>query len=219
VVTISEFSRTEIQRHLGVPASCIVLAPPGAAAAAREDAAPRPRVVLYVGSLFNRRHIPEMIGAFATVAAAVPDARLVIVGDNRTAPRLDPRQIAADLGVADRVDWREYVSDAELDRLYRSARVFLFLSDYEGFAMTPLEALAHGAPVVLQDTDVSREVYGDAATRVPPQRAAIAAALTRLLTDDVAHAAQLAAGRTRLAAYSWDRSAGVIIRALEEAAR
>ncbi len=59
-------------------------------------------------------------------------------------------------------------SDAELDIAYRQARVFVFLSDYEGFAMTPLEALAHGVPSVLLDTPVAREVYGDAARLVPP---------------------------------------------------
>lgn len=219
VVTVSAFSRDEIQRYLDVPAARIVLAPQGPPTVSGAQADGKQRVVLYVGSLFNRRHIPEMMGAFAAVASHAPDARFVLVGDNRTMPRLDPRRMAADLGVADRVDWREYASDADLDDAYRSARVFLFVSDYEGFAMTPLEALAHGVPPVLQDTAVSRDVYGDGAIRVPPEPAAIAGALTRLLTDDAAHAAVLAAGRARLAGFSWERSADLILRCLEDAAR
>ena len=218
VVTVSQFSSREIQRHLGIGANRIVVATHGAPTVSQPQPDRTSRTVLFVGSLFNRRHLPAMIEAFAIAAATVPDARLVIVGDNRTSPRLDPRQIAAGLGVADRVDWREYVDNAELDRLYRSARVFLFLSDYEGFAMTPLEALAHGVPAVLQDTDVSREIYGPAASLVPPQPEAVATALARLLLDDAAHATQLAAGRALLNTFSWSRSASVILRALEEAA-
>ena len=219
VVTVSQFSSREIQRYLSVPASRIVVATHGAPDVGQPQADTASRIVLFVGSLFNRRHLPEMIGAFAVAAATVPDARLVIVGDNRTSPPIDPRQMAADLRVGDRVDWREYVDDAELDRLYRSARVFVFLSDYEGFAMTPLEALAHGVPSVLQDTEVAREIYGPAAVLVPPVPAAIATALGRLLTDDAAHQAQLAAGRARLSSFSWDRSAALVMQALEKAAR
>lgn len=218
VVTVSQFSSREIQRHLGVPANRIVVATHGAPDVSHPQPNRASRMVLFVGSLFNRRHLPEMVEAFAIAAATVPDARLVIVGDNRTSPRLDPRQVAAGLGMGDHVDWREYVDDAELDRLYRSARVFLFLSDYEGFAMTPLEALAHGVPAVLQDTDVSREIYGPAAILVPPQPETVATALASLLTDDAAHAAQLTAGRARLRTFSWSTSASTVLRALEEAA-
>jgi glycosyltransferase involved in cell wall biosynthesis len=219
VVTISEFSRSEIHRYLDVAPERVVLAPPGAPAAPVLPDERRPPVVLYVGSLFGRRHVPEMIEAFARVRAVVPGARFVLVGDNRTAPPLDPRALAAAAGVAGSVEWREYVGDAELSALYRTAGVFLFLSDYEGFAMTPLEALAHGVPPVLQDTAVSREVYGEAAALVPPQPDAVASALLRMLSDDAARASVLAAGRARLATYSWDATARRVLQAIEEAAR
>ncbi|HEX5070487.1 MAG TPA: glycosyltransferase family 1 protein [Vicinamibacterales bacterium] len=232
IVTISEFSRAEIERYLDVPASRIDLAPPGAPEIEvgphfRQPLAPeievgphfRQPLVLYAGSLFNRRHVAGMIQAFAQVAREAPDARLVLVGDNRTSPREDPRAIARDSGVADRVEWREYATDAELAVLYRSARVFLFLSDYEGFGIPPLEAFAHGVPAVVLDTPISREVYGDGAIRVSADAGAIAGAMARLLTNDSAHGLAVAAGRARLSAYSWARSAAVVTRALEEAAR
>ena len=168
IVTISRFSAEEIMRFLEVPRERLHLAPPGAPARDRL-AAPSARlpIVLYVGSLFARRHIPDLIEAFAVTAARVPGARLVLVGDNRTSPRIDPRELAQRLGIGDRVDWLEYVSDAALAEHYRSARVFAFLSEYEGFGMTPLEAAAYGVPSVLLDTPVAREVYGDAARFVP----------------------------------------------------
>ena len=219
IITLSEFSRSEIARYLGVPAGQIELAPPGAPAVERDGPGARQPLVLYAGSLFNRRHLADMIQAFAQVSRQVPAARLVLVGDNRTTPRQDPRALARDCGIADRVDWREYVKDEELGSLYQSARVFLFLSDYEGFGIPPMEAFAHGVPAVVLDTPVSREVYGDGAVRVASDPGAIAAATVRLLTDDAAHAAAVAAGRARLSVYTWSHSAGVLTRALEEAAR
>jgi len=220
VVTISEFSRAEIHRHLGVPADRVILAPPGAPPLAGATPGPeRAPLVLYVGSLFNRRHLPEMIEAFAIAARTVPAARFVLIGDNRTSPRQDPDALAQAAGVGDRVTWTAYVDDAARDRHYQSARTFLFLSDYEGFGMTPLEAAAFGVPSVVLDTPVAREVYGDGALRVPAAPAAIADALIRLLTNDASHASTLAAARARVGQFSWARSAAAILRALEVAAR
>jgi glycosyltransferase involved in cell wall biosynthesis len=235
VLTISEFSAREIERYLGVPPTRIRLAPPGVSRGTEVDLWKTPGssepgdpgvlhrstsvpLVLYAGSLFTRRHIPELIEGFALAAARVPGARLVLVGDNRTRPPIDPPAIAARAGVPEGVDWRRYVTDAELHELYAAARVFAFLSEYEGFGMTPMEALAHGVPLVLLDAEVSREVYGAGAAYVSLEPAAIGEALTRLLTDDQAHAALRDAGRARLSHFSWSRSAGVIRRALEEAA-
>jgi alpha-1,3-rhamnosyl/mannosyltransferase len=175
-------------------------------------------LVLYAGSLFTRRHIPELIEGFARATRHVPSARLVLVGDNRTQPPIDPMAIATRLGVAGQVEWRRYVPDDELQRLYGLARVFAFLSEYEGFGMTPLEALAHDVPLVLLDTRVSREVYGDAARYVRLDAAAIGDALADLLVDSAAHAELRDAGRQRLSHYSWARSAAVVRAALEAAA-
>lgn len=220
VLTVSEFSAAEITRCTGVARARMRLAPPGAPpVTAGSGGPPRGRVVLYVGSIFNRRRVPTLIEAFAAVARHVPDARLVLVGDNRTEPPVDLRAAAAALGIGARVDWLEYVEDDQLGRLYDSARVFAFLSEYEGFAMTPLEAIAHGAPAVMLDTPVAREIYGEGATLVPDDVPRIAAALTSLLTNDEAHAAALRAGRARLSRYSWARTAAVILEALEQAAQ
>ena len=65
---------------------------------------------------------------------------------------------------------RDYVADEELAALYARPRAFAFLSEYEGFGLTPLEALAAGVPLVVLDTPVAREVYGDAAAYVPRRR-------------------------------------------------
>lgn len=176
----------------------------------------REPLVLYAGSIFNRRRLPDLIAAFAQAAAELPDARLVIVGADRTWPAQNLESVAAAHGVRSRVELRRYVSETELAGLYARASVFAFLSEYEGFGLTPLEALAAGVPLVVLDTPVAREVYGPAACYVgAADLAGTAAALRRLLRDPSSAAEQLAHAPAVLARYSWDRAATETLDALE----
>lgn len=217
VTTVSEFSKEEILRWLPVSAERLVVAPNGAPPVDLDAPRDRDQVVLFAGSIFNRRHVPELIDAFALALRQVPDARLVLVGDNRTAPRQDPVGQARALGLEHRVEWHAYVDDATLTGFYRRAAVFAFLSDYEGFGLTPLEALAHGAAPLVLDTPLSREVYGEGARRVRLAPESIAQALVDLLTDAGARQALVAAGQQHLERYRWDRTAAILLETLERA--
>ena len=164
--------------------------------------------MLFVGSLFNRRHVPELIEGFARLAARHRHARLEIVGDNRTTPAIDVDALIARSGVAIGSARRQYVSDAELAALYARASAFAFLSEYEGFGLTPLEALAAGIPVVVLDTEVAREIYGPAAEYVAqPEPGLIAAALERLLDDGEERSRLIEAGAAQVERYSWHECA------------
>jgi glycosyltransferase involved in cell wall biosynthesis len=231
VLTVSEFSRQEIVRTLGVPAEKIVVTHESAGgwfdslSQAREspnaETPPqRELLVLHVGSLFNRRHVSALIRAFAALARELPDARLAIVGENRTHPREDPEALARSLGVAERVSIRSYVSDTELASLYRRAAAFAFLSTYEGFGLTPLEALAAGVPIVVYDTPVAREVYADSAIYVREGDVdGVTRALRTLLTDETARAALRARAEALLPRYSWAKTADLTLAALTRAGR
>jgi len=228
VLTISEFSRQEIVRTLGVPAEKVRVTPlsaggwfdPVRGGADEGGEAAREPLVLYVGSLFNRRHVPLLIRAFAAIVRDIAGARLVIVGENRTNPREDPEDLARALGIADRVSVRSYVPDAELASLYQRAAAFAFLSTYEGFGLTPLEALSAGVPIVVCDTAVAREVYGDAALFVREGDAdGVTLALRTLLTDEAARTQFRARAAALLPRYSWDRTATATLDAITSAAR
>jgi glycosyltransferase involved in cell wall biosynthesis len=217
VVTVSEFSKREIVAHLGVDANKVAVVYHGLpqVVGGAHPPIPTPQSVLYVGSVFNRRHVPELIEAFGALAAAHPDATLDIVGDNRTSPRIDIAGCAERSGAADRIHVRSYVEDAELSRLYAEAGAFAFLSEYEGFGLTPLEALGSGVPIVVLDTAVAREVYQDAALYVArPEPHVIANALERALYDADERARVLAASSELLPRYSWDRAARRLLAAL-----
>jgi glycosyltransferase involved in cell wall biosynthesis len=222
VFTDSDFSRAEITERLNVPSSRIQMIAPGVTNRAAPPGAPvgREAMVLYVGTIFNRRRLPDLIEAFAVAARDLERARLVIVGGDRTWPPQNLAAAAARHGVQDRVELRRYAPDDEVVTLYQRASVFAFLSEYEGFGMTPLEALSAGVPPVVLDTAVAREVYGDAAVFVRPgDIAGTAAAIRRLLVDPPSAAPVLAAAPAVLARYSWESAANRTLEHLERIAR
>jgi glycosyltransferase involved in cell wall biosynthesis len=221
VLTTSEFSKGEIHRRLGVRVDRINVVYPGTTALADGPAEGHgEQLVLFVGSLFTRRHVPELIQAFAGLAGARDNLRLEIVGDNRTTPRVDFDRLVASTGVADRMTLRSYVPDDLLATLYRRACAFVFLSEYEGFGLTPLEALGAGVPILVLDTPIAREVYGEAALYVPSADPAIVrSALERVLSDAELRARLRDAAGPVLARYSWDTCARQVLNVLLSAAR
>ena len=235
VITISEFSKRELIDRLDVPTAKIHVIPPGIGAsglAARGDSVrrlptvrggrsekgPTPYRVLFVGSILNRRHVVDLIRAFAPIARAHADASLDIVGDNRSYPREDLwRTIAAEQLEA-QARWHEYVSDQQLQTMYAEARAFAFLSEYEGLGLTPLEALASGVPPILLDTAIARESCGDAAIYVPvSDLRGTTQALESLLFDESVRQGILAAAPAQLARYSWPRASRETLAVLERA--
>jgi glycosyltransferase involved in cell wall biosynthesis len=221
VITISEFSKAELIERLAVPATKIHVIPPGIETnggwARGAGSAYR---VLFVGSLFNRRHVPDLIRAFAPIARAHPDASLDIVGDDRSYPHEDLPQTIASQQIGAHVRWHQYVTDDQLSLLYAQARAFAFLSEYEGLGLTPLEALAAGVPPVLLDTPVARESCGEAALYVKlNDLPATTRALESLIFDGPIRERVLAAAPAELSKFSWPRAARDTLAVLEAAGR
>ena len=219
IVTISDFSKREILDRLRVRESRVHVIPigidrPAAARVATPDGAPR---ILYVGSIFNRRRVVDLIRGAAALARRYPDVTLDIVGDNRTFPHEDIERAIGISVLAHRARWHRYAGDDHLRALYLGARAFAFLSEYEGLGTTPLEALACGVPPVVLDTEVARESLGDAAVFVPfnSDVPAIARALETALFDQTVRARVLAAAPAALAKYQWPRAAAETMAVLE----
>lgn len=225
VLTDTAFSQGEIVRHLGLPASRVQVIPLGmrtpVARGPAATTAGREPIVLYVGSVFERRRVDRLMAAFDAVADRVPSAQLEIVGENRTRrPRLDLDAVRRRSRHRDRIHLRAYVDDDTLAGLYARASVFAFLSEYEGFGLTPLEALAAGVTPVLLDTPVARETAGPAAHYVPASAGdeAVAAALVAALTGDTLRRSLLDHAPAVLARYDWTATAARTLAAIEGAA-
>jgi glycosyltransferase involved in cell wall biosynthesis len=229
VTTLSEFSKRELIELLGVPSEKIHIIRPGItnpspppSLGVRANELRRGRLeprILYVGSIFNRRHVPDLIRAFAQVAQRHPEVRLDLVGDDRSFPREDIPAAIAREHQEGRVFWHQYVSDEALSALYSAARAFVFLSEYEGLGLTPLEALTCGVPSVLLDTPIARESCGEAALYVKKSDIpGTAAAIEDLLFNDATRQSLLGAAPVVLTRYDWPRAARETLAVLEGAA-
>ncbi|HVU04586.1 MAG TPA: glycosyltransferase family 1 protein, partial [Polyangiaceae bacterium] len=117
--------------------------------------------VLYLGAGDARKDLDTLVGAFA-VSRARTETDLVVAGNiGERAARL--RELAAARGVSDRVHLTGYVDERLVPALYRSARVHVFPSRYEGFGLPVLEALACGTPTITSPGSSLDEVAGSAA--------------------------------------------------------
>ena len=215
ILTISEFSKTEIVNWFNVQPERITVTPLAADDRLTPAIPPADHepLILFVGSIFTRRHLPWLLSAFARVLTRVPDAKLAVIGCNRTYPFEHLDQLSRSLGIDDRVCIDGWVDDEHLSKYYGRARVFAFLSEYEGFGLPPLEALAAGMSIVVLDTQVAREVYGEAAIYAAPGNLEnIADSIIRglnnppLTADDV------------LDRYSWTHTADLTLDVIESAA-
>lgn len=191
--------------------------------AASAEPAPHPRpYILSVSTLYRYKNFVRLIEAWTRLArrhADTPD--LVIVGDDMdadySAEMRAARDAAGDLG--ERIRIVGAVPYAEIPGWYRGARLFAFPSYLETFGHPLLEAMAAEVPVVAADIPVSREVAGDAAIYTEADDIeALAAALARGLDDEAFRDRARAAGRERIAQFSWDASARAHLALFDELA-
>lgn len=138
------------------------------------------------------------------LAALPPGARLVVAGDGDDRPRLSAK--AAELGVADRVFFAGFVSEATLAELYRRCAALVMPSRGEGFGLVYLEAMRAGKPCVAARGSAAEEIVLDGETGVlvdPDDREELARALAGLLGVPAGARRMGAAGRER-----WQREFG-----------
>ena len=220
VIVSSESTRRDLVDFYGLPPEKLYVVLLGYDAARFGPAPPRTPepdpYALVVGNVLPHKNLLRLVEAFAEAVGDTP-ARLVIRGWGRARHVEALRRRIDASGLAGRVDWRPYADDDELPDLYRGARMLLLPSLYEGFGLTALEAMACGTPVIASDRSSLPEVVGDAAVFVDPEDpAAIAAAIRRLLTDDVLAKTHSARGLERARLFSWGKTARAVQKILHD---
>jgi glycosyltransferase involved in cell wall biosynthesis len=171
---------------------------------ARLDIGPGP-LVLCVAQKRRHKNLGALVRALALLER--DDVRLVIPG-RPTAYEAELRRLAGALGIGERVHLPDWVSEPELEGLYRAASCFALPSLMEGFGLPVLEAMRRELPVACSDRSALREVAGDAALLFDPEDpASIASALGRILGDDALAARLRQAGLERCRRYTWARTA------------
>jgi glycosyltransferase involved in cell wall biosynthesis len=118
------------------------------------------------------------------------------------------RALARELGVEDRVRFPGWISDDDLEDLYRAASCFVLPTFQEGFGLPVLEAMARGLPVACSDIPALTELVGDAAMLFDPHDpSSIAQAIRRITTDQQLASDLVTRGRDRCRMFSWERTA------------
>lgn len=124
----------------------------------------RQPVILYVGSDHPRKNLPGTLRAFKKLKKQQPQAIFLKVGQpGLLSGRATTLAEVDRLKLKDSVRFINSVSDKRLNELYNLADVFVFLSEFEGFGLPPLQAMAVGLPVVCSNSTSLPEVVGRAA--------------------------------------------------------
>jgi glycosyltransferase involved in cell wall biosynthesis len=180
--------------------------------------------LLYAGRISPHKNLVRIIQAFAALKAELekqakyPDLKLIIIGDELS-KHPDLRRTAIRSGVQNDVRFMGFVPIEMLRLFYDAAKVFVFPSLFEGFGLQPLEAMAHGTPVVTSNTSSLPEVIGQAAVLVNPENVfEIMRALHRVLLDQSVRDKIRERGYEQVKKYSWDASAQRILEVYEEIA-
>lgn len=219
ILTVSQFSRSEIRRRLQVPESKITVTlegprpPSSLPAGGSENVAARygaaAPYLLAFGSLSGNKNIPRLIRAFAGIKSQIPHT-LLLVG-HLTPGAQWGAEIAA-LGLGDRIRITGYVPDDHVMPLLEGADLFVFPSLYEGFGLPVLEAQMAGVAVACSTAASLPEVAGDGAALFDPLSVGeMAQVLLDCLRDPARRAGLVEKGRANVARFSWDRTAAATL--------
>jgi glycosyltransferase involved in cell wall biosynthesis len=145
-------------------------------------------IILFVGRLAPNKRVPVLVEALSRLKDLTPPVHAVVIGDQSDLYRIEAagcRQLAAQLGVADRLHIMGQVTERQLVDAYRSADIFVMPSRHEGFCIPALEAMACGLPVVAARATALPETVGGAGlTFVPDDADHLARQLKRVLKSE-----------------------------------
>lgn len=212
VLTTSAYCRRQIGAHYGVPPARVRLVPEGIdlprwqrLLVAPGGPAREPQTILCVARQYPRKHVADLLHAFAPLAPRFPGARLVLIGDGPEHPRLQALATRLSLGGVALL-LGPLPSDDEVATWYRRAGIFCLPSVQEGFGIVFLEAMAAGLPIVATSAAAIPEVvpHGQVGALVPPgDIRALTAALAELLDRPALRAAYGAFGQQHVLQYDW----------------
>jgi len=241
IIAVSQFTKSEIEKLLAIPDNRIEVVYNAiderflhghASAADRELIAQRYLVnypfILYAGAIRPHKNVVRIIEAFSALKSELLketqkeqqflDLKLIIIGDDLSShPRV--RRTVVRSGVQNDVRFLGFVPIDVLRIFYDVAKVFVFPSLYEGFGLPPLEAMAHGTPVVTSNTSSLPEVAGNAALLVNPENVfEIRRGLQRVLLDATLRERMKKLGYEQAQRFSWTTSVSRILEIYREVA-
>lgn len=211
VVVAARWVKTDVVDAYGIdPAKVVVipLAPAPLVAPASDPSVLLPnRFILYPAANWPHKNHDGLLAALAVARHQHPDLRLVLTGPVHAA-HPDPRQLAQRHGVDDAVQVLGYVDAATLAAIYDRATAVVVPTLFEAASFPVWEAFQRGVAVACSDvTALPEQVDGHALLFDPLDVEAMAQSLVRLWSDDALRVRLAEGGRSRVAGFTWVRTA------------
>lgn len=232
VIALSEHARNDIINTYHLPPENVTAIPLAAGAHFRpvrnDEELQRVRqtygidgeYILSVGAIQPRKNLSRLVAAYSRLLRATPEGnlpKLVLAGKCAWLYEETLRTIK-ELQLSDSVVLTGYVPENDLPGLYSGALFFVYPSYFEGFGLPPLEAMKCGAPVIVGNRTSLPEVVGDAGILVDPfDPDAIAAAMSKLISDSNLRTELIARGLERAELFDWQETARQTLAVYERA--
>lgn len=216
IFTVSEFSKKEILKYFKInPQKVIVIYNAVSEKLLRTSSASKfkknnSQFILAVSSIEPRKNLKSLILAYQKINNK--NIKLLLVGKENSQVFSQSDSISANSAIEENIKFTGYLSDEELNDLYKTAEVFVYPSFYEGFGLPPLEAMANGCPVMVSNTTSMPEICGEAAIYFDPYNSEnIAEKLDLLINNNDLKKQLIEKGSERVKTFSWAHSAKTII--------
>ncbi|MGV8130096.1 MAG: glycosyltransferase family 4 protein [Methanolinea sp.] len=217
IITISEFSKNEIIKNVGVPGDRIdviycgvdrtVFYPKRDRTLLKDlGIRDKDKVLLYVGSEEPRKNLKIVLEAIPIIREVVPDVVLIKIGSpGMGGDHKSISELIKSLNIEDGVVFTGDVEEEMLAKFYNAADLFVFPSLYEGFGLPIIEAMACGCPVLASNTTSIPEVAGDAAILVCPDKSeTYSEKIIDLFMNETLTGILIEKGLSQASRFSWD---------------
>jgi glycosyltransferase involved in cell wall biosynthesis len=222
IFVVSEYGKNQLHEVYGVSLDKIVVtynAPDHVSRRTSEDRQPPERkldlpkpYVLYVGIIQPKKNLPRLVQAFDRLKSRTDLPHHLVIAGKWGWNNADLEKTLASMTHRDQVAIPGYLSRREFESAMSGASLFAFPSLYESFGIPPMEAQSFGIPAVVSDTTCFPEIYGDSVAYCDPYSVeSIAAALERVLGDEVLRADLVRRGRERTRLFTWKKTAAIAL--------
>lgn len=224
ILTVSEFSKSEIVRYMKIPKEKIVVMLPGVdlelfranySSEMVETAKKKYNIegdyFLYLGTIEPRKNIQRVIDAYVQLRGKVEHLPRLVLAGGKGWLCDSIYESVENLNKNDDMMFTGYIDELDSPLLISGAKALLFPSLYEGFGTPPVEAMACGTPVISSKAASMPEVIGDAGLLVDPYSVdEIGMAMERILSDVELCDQLIQKGLKRAQKYTWDNAAEIL---------
>jgi glycosyltransferase involved in cell wall biosynthesis len=212
IITVSNNSKCDIEQIFEIDQAKITVIPNGVNniyTSVSKIEKPDQNYILYVGTIdYPGKNIHNLIKGYELFRSKHDNGEKLIIcgGDGQNSAVI--HKMATESKYCEDIIFTGYVSDTELGRIYTHAKVFAFLSYYEGFGLPILEAMVHNIPVITSNCSSLPEIAGDAAIICDPDDTeGISKSLHKLISSEKVRREYITKGLENVKKYSWHSTA------------